>query len=422
MDKFVIQGGASLHGSIPTSGSKNSALPALAAALLTDEEVVLERIPRVRDIRTMERLLVDIGSDIAVDETTPGRVVLNTKSIVSPEAPYELVKTMRASSLVLGPLVARAGRARVSLPGGCAIGARPINFHLAGLEHLGAKISQEHGYIEAVADGGLKGSHVVFDRITVTGTEDILMAAVLAEGETILENAAREPEVVDLVHMLRKMGAKIEGEGTGEIHVQGVSKLNGVTHEIIPDRIEAGTFVIAGAITGSELTVTECMPHHQGALIAKLAEAGVTVTVVDDTTLRVEKPDGSLRHADMTTEEYPGFATDLQAQYMALMTQADGISIVTETIFENRFMHAQEMMRMGANIRLDGRQAIIAGRSRLTGAGVIASDLRASASLVLAALAAKGQTVIDRVYHIDRGYEKIESKLASVGANIRRID
>jgi UDP-N-acetylglucosamine 1-carboxyvinyltransferase len=422
MDKFVIQGGAPLHGSIATSGSKNSALPALAAALLTDEEVVLERIPRVRDIRTMERLLVDIGSEIAIADEPEGRVTLNTKTIVSPEAPYELVKTMRASSLVLGPLVARAGRARVSLPGGCAIGARPINYHLAGLEHLGAKISQEHGYIEASAPNGLQGAHVVFDRITVTGTEDILMAAVLADGETILENAAREPEVVDLVHLLRKMGAQIEGEGTSVIRVKGVSKLHGAKHEIIADRIEAGTFIIAGAITGSELTITDCVPEHLSALIAKLAEAGVTVTEVAPTTLRVERMTGSPKPADMTTEEYPGFATDLQAQYMALMTQADGISIVTETIFENRFMHAQELMRMGANIRLDGRQAIIAGRSRLTGAGVIASDLRASASLVLAALAAKGETVIDRVYHIDRGYEKIEAKLAGAGAKITRVE
>ncbi len=422
MDKFVIEGGAPLHGSIATNGSKNSALPALAAALLTDEEVVLQRIPRVRDIRTMERLLVDIGAEIAVDDDDAGTVVLNTKSIVSPEAPYELVKTMRASSLVLGPLVARAGRARVSMPGGCAIGARPINFHLAGLEHLGATIAQEHGYIEAVAPNGLKGAHVVFDRITVTGTEDILMAAVLASGETILENAAREPEVVDLVLLLRKMGAQIEGEGSSTIVVQGVSKLHGATHEIIADRIEAGTFVIAGAITGGEVSVTGCVPEHLGALIAKLAEAGVTVTQTDATTLHVAPTGGVLHPADMTTEEFPGFATDLQAQYMALMTQADGISIVTETIFENRFMHAQELMRMGANIRLDGRQAIIAGRSRLTGASVIASDLRASASLVLAALAAKGETVIDRVYHIDRGYEKIEAKLAAAGAKIRRVE
>jgi UDP-N-acetylglucosamine 1-carboxyvinyltransferase len=418
MDKFVIEGGTPLHGRIATNGSKNSALPALAAALLTADTVVLERIPRVRDIRTMERLLVDIGSEIELDEE---RVTLKTAKIVSPEAPYELVKTMRASSLVLGPLVARAGRARVSMPGGCAIGARPINFHLAGLEHLGAKISQEHGYIEAIAPDGLKGAQVVFDRITVTGTEDILMAAVLADGETVIENAAREPEVVDLAHLLQKMGARIEGEGSGVIRVQGVSTLHGATHEIIADRIEAGTFIIAAAISKGGIKVTGCVPEHLNALTAKLAEAGVRVIQVDDSTLEVES-NGELRPVDMITEEYPGFATDLQAQYMALMTQADGISIVTETIFENRFMHAQELMRMGANIRLDGRQAIIAGRSRLTGAGVIASDLRASASLVLAALAAKGETVIDRVYHIDRGYEKIEEKLSGAGAKIRRVD
>src|ERR1022692_2001269 len=285
MDKFVIEGGVPLHGTIATSGSKNSALPALAAALLTDEEVVLQRIPRVRDIRTMERLLIDIGSEIAVDEE---RVTIRTAKIVSPEAPYELVKTMRASSLVLGPLVARAGRARVSMPGGCAIGARPINFHLAGLEHLGARISQEHGYIEAVAPNGLKGAQVMFDRITVTGTEDILMAAVLADGETVIENAAREPEVVDLAHLLRKMGAQIEGEGTSVIRVQGVSSLHGATHEIIADRIEAGTFVIAGAITGGSLKVTGCVPDHLSALTAKLIEAGVHVSQVDDTTLAVE--------------------------------------------------------------------------------------------------------------------------------------
>jgi UDP-N-acetylglucosamine 1-carboxyvinyltransferase len=387
MDKFVIEGGVPLHGTIATSGAKNSALPALAAALLTDETVVLQRIPRVRDIRTMERLLVDIGSEMEIDEE---QVTLNTKKIISPEAPYELVKTMRASSLVLGPLVARAGRARVSLPGGCGIGARPINFHLAGLEHLGAQITQEHGYIEAVAHHGLKGARVVFDRITVTGTEDILMAAVLAEGESIIENAAREPEVVDLAAMLVKMGARIEGAGTSVIRVEGVSKLHGTTHEIIADRIEAGTFVIAGAITGGDLTITGCVPEHLGALTAKLADAGVHVSQTGDDAIRVQG-DGTLQPADMTTEEYPGFATDLQAQYMALMTQAGGISLVTETIFENRFMHAQELMRMGANIRVDGRQAIIAGCSRLTGAGVIASDLRASASLVLAALVAKGR-------------------------------
>jgi len=418
MDRFVIEGGVPLNGEIATSGAKNSALPALAAALLTDEKVVLQRIPRVRDIRTMERLLVNIGSETSVDEET---VTIETPKIVSPEAPYELVKTMRASSLVLGPLVARAGRARVSLPGGCGIGARPINFHLAGLEHLGAKISQEFGYIEAVAEDGLKGGHVVFDRITVTGTEDILMAAVLADGETVIENAAREPEVVDLAAMLVKMGAKIEGAGSSLIRVQGVAKLHGVTHEIIADRIEAGTFVIAGAITGGDLKITGCVAEHLGALVEKLVDAGVKISVLDESTIHVQ-PDGAVRPVDMSTEEYPGFATDLHAQYMALMTQADGISIITETIFENRFMHAQELMRMGANIRVEGRRAILAGRSRLTGAGVIASDLRASASLVLAAMVARGETVIDRVYHIDRGYEKIEAKLSAVGANIRRVE
>ena len=366
----------------------------------------------------MERLLVDIGSEVSIEEE---RVTIHTPKIVSPEAPYELVKTMRASSLVLGPLVARAGRARVSLPGGCGIGARPINFHLAGLEQLGARISQEHGYIEAAAPDGLKGAHIVFDRITVTGTEDILMAAVLAEGETVIENAAREPEVTDTAALLTKMGAKIEGAGTSVIRVQGVAKLGGATHEIIADRIEAGTFVIAGAITGGDLTITGCVPEHLGALVAKLKDAGVDVSQPDATSLRVRK-NGALHPADITTEEHPGFATDLQAQFLALMTRAEGISLITETIFENRFMHALELMRMGANIRIEGRQAIVAGRGQLTGAGVIASDLRASASLVLAALVAKGETVIERVYHIDRGYERIENKLAATGAKIKRVD
>src|SRR5437763_4201932 len=418
MDKFVITGGAVLTGEVHTGGSKNSALPALAAALLTGEVVTLKRIPRVRDIRTMERLLVDIGTKVDIDGET---VRLHTPQIVSPEAPYELVKTMRASSLVLGPLVARCGRARVSLPGGCAIGARPINLHIFGLEQLGARIHQTHGYIEAEAVDGLRGALVHFDRITVTGTEDLMMAAVLAKGETILRNAAREPEVVDLADLLTKMGAKIEGAGTSTIRVQGVERLGGAEHTIIPDRIEAGTFLVAGAITNGDVTVTECVPEHIGALVSKLQQAGVDVTQPTPTSLRV-RGTGRLRSVDMTTEEYPGFATDLQAQYMALMTQAEGIAIIVETIFENRFMHAQELARMGANIRLDGKQAIVAGPRPLTGAGVIASDLRASASLVLAALVARGETVIDRVYHIDRGYEKIEAKLARVGAKIRRTE
>lgn len=418
MDKFVITGGVALKGALATNGSKNSALPALAAALLTDEPVVLHRVPRVRDIRTMERLLVDIGATLDVDGHS---VRMRTERIVSPEAPYELVKTMRASSLVLGPLVARCGRARVSLPGGCAIGARPINLHIFGLEQLGAHIHQAHGYIEAQAPGGLRGAVVHFERITVTGTEDLLMAAVLAKGETILSNAAREPEVVDLAEMLIRMGAKIEGAGTSIIRVQGVDHLGGAEHTIIADRIEAGTFLVAGAITNGDVTVTQCVPEHVGALVSKLQQAGAEVTQPDATTLRV-RGRGGLHSVDMTTEEYPGFATDLQAQYMALMTQAEGIAIVVETIFENRFMHAQELARMGANIRIDGRQAIVAGPRPLTGAGVIASDLRASASLVLGALVAHGETVIDRVYHIDRGYEKIEAKLAAAGARIRRVE
>jgi UDP-N-acetylglucosamine 1-carboxyvinyltransferase len=422
MDKFVIKGGTPLEGEIHTSGSKNSSLPALAAALLTDEPVTLTHVPKVRDIRTMQRLLVDIGTEL---EVTGETVSMVTPKIVSPEAPYELVKTMRASSLVLGPLVARAGRARVSLPGGCGIGARPINLHLMALEALGATITQDHGYIEANAPDGLKGAEVHFDRITVTGTEDLLMAATLASGETVLYNAAREPEVVDLAAMLTRMGAKIDGAGTSTIRVHGVSKLNGIPagepHHIIPDRIEAGTFLIAGAISGGDLLITGCVPDHISALIAKLQAAGIDVTQPDATSLRV-KSNGTIQPVDVTTEEHPGFATDLQAQYMALMTQAQGISLIVETIFENRFMHALELARMGANIRLEGRQAIVAGKSQLSGAGVIASDLRASASLVLAALVAKGETVIDRVYHIDRGYEKIEAKLANVGAQIKRVE
>jgi UDP-N-acetylglucosamine 1-carboxyvinyltransferase len=418
MDKFVITGGTPLKGEIPTGGSKNSALPALAAALLTEEKVTLHRIPRVRDIRTMQRLLVDIGT---VTDVSGESVQLQTPKIVCPEAPYELVKTMRASSLVLGPLVARSGRARVSLPGGCAIGARPINLHIFGLEQLGARINQSHGYIEAVAPEGLRGGSVYFDRITVTGTEDLMMAAVLAKGETVLRNAAREPEVVDLADLLVKMGAQIEGAGTSTIRIQGVDRLHGAEHTIIPDRIEAGTFLIAGAVTGGDLTVTDCNPEHVAALVSKLQQAGVDVTQKNGSSLRVRAA-GRLRSVDITTEEFPGFATDLQAQYMALMTQAEGIAIIIETIFENRFMHAQELARMGANIRLDGKQAIVAGPRELTGAGVIASDLRASASLVLGALVLRGETVIDRVYHIDRGYEKIEAKLAGVGAKIRRVE
>jgi UDP-N-acetylglucosamine 1-carboxyvinyltransferase len=417
MDKFLIHGGVPLEGEIAISGAKNSALPALAACLLTSETVKLQRIPPVRDIGTMQQLLRHAGAEVDVHG---GDVTVRAKDLARPEAPYDLVKTMRASSLVLGPLVARTGRARVSMPGGCAIGARPINLHVAALEQLGAEIHHSHGYVEARAPRGLKGAQVHFERITVTGTEDLLMAAVLAEGETVISNAAREPEVQDLALLLNKMGAKIEGAGTSTIRVRGVSSLHGTGHAIIPDRIEAGTCLIAGAITRGDLLVSGFIPEHVDALASKMRQAGVDVTEAGEGALRV-RASSRLRATDITTEEYPGFATDLQAQYMALMTPAEGISFVSETIFENRFMHTQELARMGANIRVEGRQAIVAGVAELTGAQVIASDLRASASLVLAGLVARGETVVDRVYHIDRGYERIEEKLARVGARIERI-
>jgi UDP-N-acetylglucosamine 1-carboxyvinyltransferase len=417
MDKFRIEGGRPLEGEIAISGAKNSALPALAACLLTEEPVKLNRIPPVRDIRTMEQLLEYAG---AVVEPEGGSVTVRAARLDRPEAPYELVKTMRASSLVLGPLVARTGCARVSMPGGCAIGARPINLHVAALEHLGAKIHQSHGYVEAQAPSGLQGALVHFDRITVTGTEDVLMAAVLARGETVIRNAAREPEVEDLAALLNKMGARVEGAGSSTIRVEGVSRLHGAEHTIIADRIEAGTFLIAGAITQGDLVVSGCVPEHVDALAAKLRQAGVEISLVRPGALRVRAA-GRPRSIDISTEEYPGFATDLQAQYLALMTLGQGISFITETIFENRFMHTQELARMGANIRVEGRQAVVAGIAGLTGAQVIASDLRASASLVLAGLVARGETVVDRVYHIDRGYERIEEKLARAGARIERV-
>jgi UDP-N-acetylglucosamine 1-carboxyvinyltransferase len=416
MDKFKIQGGTPLSGEMRVSGSKNSALPALAACLLSSEPVTLNRIPQVRDIATMQNLLQYTGAQLQVEN---GTVRIEATDLHKPEAPYDVVKTMRASSLVLGPLVARTGRARVSMPGGCAIGARPINLHVQALERLGARIEQSYGYVEAQAPDGLVGGQIHFDRVTVTGTEDVLMAAVLARGETVISNAAREPEVQDLADLLIKMGAKIEGAGTPTIRVQGVDKLSGTEHTIIPDRIEAGTFLLAGAISKGDLVVTDCVPEHVGALLIKMRQAGAEVDDLGDA-LRVRCL-GRPKSVDMTTEEYPGFATDLQAQYMAWMATAQGISFVTETIFENRFMHVLELVRMGANIRTEGRQAIVAGEERLMGTQVIASDLRASASLVLAALVAQGETTIHRVYHMDRGYERIEQKLASVGAKIERI-
>ena len=391
----------------------------MAAALLTDEPVVLENVPQVRDIETTRQLLAAMGAEVELGYgRAQHRTTICCRSLSAPEASYELVKTMRASTLVLGPLVARMGHARVSLPGGCAIGARPIDLHIKGLESLGATIEQDHGYVVARAER-LRGGEVVFDKITVTGTEDLLMAASLADGESILQNCALEPEVVDLASLLNKMGAKIEGAGTSTIRVKGVEKLHGARHRIIPDRIEAGTFVIAAALTGGDLNVANCEPRHLQALLQKLDEVGVKHSEGIDA-VRVMS-NGNLSARDVVTEEYPGFPTDMQAQYMALATQADGISVITENIFENRFMHAQELMRMGADIKLEGRKATVTGKTQLSGAAVQASDLRASASLVLAALVADGETIIDRVYHLDRGYERIEEKLRGVGAQMRRI-
>jgi len=422
MDKFRIRGGKPLHGTVPIAGAKNSALPLMAAALLTPEPVTLHNIPMVRDIVTMAKLLTFMSANVSTAEFPASTYTIHSETLNDAIAPYELVKTMRASILILGPALARSGVAHVSLPGGCAIGARPVDLHLAALEKMGAVIATEHGYIQArVPQGGrLKGAHIVFERITVTGTENILMAAALADGLTILENSAREPEITDLIHLLRKMGSHIEGEGTSTLKIRGVEKLHGAAHSVIPDRIEAGTFLIAGAITNGDLTIAHCAPGHLGAVIAKLQEAGVPVEILDASTIRVH--DGhKLVAADVTTEEYPGFATDMQAQYMALATQAQGTSVISETIFENRFLHASEMIRMGAHITIDGHRAVVRGPAPLSGTVVQASDLRASAGLVLAALVASGETIIDRVYHIDRGYERIVDKLSAVGADIERL-
>ena len=420
MDKFVVRGRNPLLGTIKVSGAKNSALPCMAAAILTEDEVVLENIPQVRDIETERKLLTSMGAEV---ELGYGRAQHRTRikcGILSdPVAKYEIVKTMRASSLVLGPLIARTGIARVAMPGGCAIGGRPIDLHIKGLEAMGATITQDHGYLEARADR-LKGAHIVFDKITVTGTEDLLMAATLADGETVFENCAREPEISDLAALLTAMGAKIEGAGTSTIKVKGVSKLHGAKHRINPDRIEAGTFLIAGAITGGDLNVDCCNPAHLGAVVAKLEACGVKLDVGKDQILVRSGSDG-LKASDVSTEEYPGFPTDMQAQYMALATQVDGATNIIENIFENRFMHVQELNRMGANITVQGRTATVRGKSQLESAAVMCSDLRASASLVLAALVADGETILDRVYHLDRGYEHFEEKLRGVGAQIRRM-
>jgi UDP-N-acetylglucosamine 1-carboxyvinyltransferase len=417
MDKIRVTGGIPLSGRVAISGAKNAALPALAACLLTAETVELENLPYVRDVLTTRRLLTEMGVEAQVRED--GTASIRSSCIRSCEAPYELVKTMRASILVLGPLVGRFGRARVSLPGGCAIGARPVNLHLMGLEKMGATCDVVHGYVEARAADGLSGSHILMDTVTVTGTENLMMAASLARGETVLDNAACEPEIGDLADLLRKMGAIIEGDGTRRIRIQGVPVLHGCHHRIIPDRIETGTFAVAAAITGGDVEIVSCRPDHLAAVLAQLERTGAGIDIGPEK-LRV-RASTAVHSCDVTTSPYPGFPTDMQAQYMALMTQGDGTAVITETIFENRFMHALEMIRMGAEITIEGRSAVVKGGCSLTGASVLASDLRASASLILAGLVARGNTIIDRVYHLDRGYYHIEEKLARLGAQIERV-
>lgn len=420
MDKFLIRGGQPLEGKISISGAKNSALPCLAATLLTGETVTLRNVPYVKDLITQRRLLEDLGATVLTPELHTHKIT--AKNIEVFEAPYELVKTMRASVLALGPLLGRFGQAKVSLPGGCAIGTRPIDLHLRAFEKLGATVSLEAGNVVARAPRGrLVGADVDFDVVTVTGTENVIMAAVLAQGRTIIHNAAREPEIEDLAELLNKMGAKISGAGTERIEIEGVENLGGTEHTIIPDRIETGTFIVAAAITGGKLEIANCQPAHLASVIEKLRDVGVEIEEINQTTLSVKCCADGLRAKDVTTEPHPLFPTDMQAQYMALMTQAEGDAKITETIFENRFMHASELIRMGANIHISGNTAIVRGKTQLTGAPVLASDLRASASLVLAGLCASGETLIDRVYHIDRGYETIVKKLRSVGANIQRI-
>ncbi len=415
MKTIVINGGRKLKGEVTISGAKNAALPIIAAGLLCEGEHRVSNVPGLVDVSTLGRILRNMG----VSFEQKGRdVVLDSTGLNNPEAPYDLVRTMRASVLVLGPLVARMGKARVSLPGGCAIGARPINLHLMGLEKLGARVEIEHGYVVARAKR-LKGAHVNFDIATVTGTENLMMAAALAEGETILENAAREPEVVDLADALAQMGAKIEGAGTDIIKIHGVERLRPMHYAVMPDRIETGTFVIASAITGGSVTIKDCEPKHLDALLAKVTEAGAEVKT-EDRTLHVA---GSrkIRPVNIKTLPYPGFPTDMQAQFMSLMALTDGTSVINETIFENRFTHVAELRRMGADIQIEGRSAVVKGVAKLSAAPVMATDLRASASLILAGLAAEGQTTISRIYHLDRGYENIEQKLSVLGADIKRV-
>ncbi len=414
-ERLVIEGGVRLEGTVGASAAKNAALPALAATLLTADPVIFENLPRLADVGTICRLLERLGAEIVL--TDAGQAQVRVSQVTRHEAPYELVSTMRASVLVLGPLLARTGRARVALPGGCAIGLRPIDQHLKGLARLGADIRIENGYVVAQASR-LKGAWFTADLVTVTGTENLMMAAALADGTTVIENAAREPEVGDLASLLRVMGAKVEGDGTGRIEIQGVPELGGGRHRIIPDRVEAGTLLAAGAITGGDVTVTDVAPQHLSAVLAKLEESGAHLEV-RDRSIRVRAP-ARPGPADVITQPFPGFPTDMQAQIMSLFGLSDGISRITETIFENRFMHVAELCRMGARIETDGATAVVRGVPRYQGAPVMASDLRASAALVLAGLAAKGRTEISRVYHLDRGYERLDRKLADLGARIWR--
>ncbi|MFC5521263.1 UDP-N-acetylglucosamine 1-carboxyvinyltransferase [Polaromonas jejuensis] len=422
MDKLLIKGGNSLAGTVEISGAKNAALPELCAALLTADSVTLENVPALQDVATMLKLIRNMGVQAERSQARPSTVTLNAGALSSPEAPYELVKTMRASVLALGPLLARFGEATVSLPGGCAIGSRPVDQHIKGMQAMGAEIVVEHGYMIARLPAGqkrLKGASITTDMVTVTGTENFLMAATLAEGETILENAAQEPEIGDLAEMLIKMGARIEGHGTRRIRIQGVERLHGCTHQVVADRIEAGTFLCAVAATGGDVVLKAGRADHLDAVIDKLREAGAVITAGDGF-IRIQAS-GRMKAQSFRTTEYPGFPTDMQAQFMALNAIAQGASAVTETIFENRFMHVNEMVRLGAKIQIEGKVAVMEGVEKLSGATVMATDLRASASLVIAGLVAQGETMVDRIYHLDRGYDQMEAKLRGIGADIERV-
>ncbi|HVT35904.1 MAG TPA: UDP-N-acetylglucosamine 1-carboxyvinyltransferase [Nevskiaceae bacterium] len=417
MDKFVIKGNGPLKGEVAASGAKNAALPIMCAALLSDAPLHLTNVPKLWDIGTCRKLLAQMG--VSVEEPKPHELIINAKPIKTHIAPYELVRTMRASILVLGPLVARRGEAHVSLPGGCAIGARPVDLHLMGLKAMGAEIKVEGGFVHAKAKK-LKGARIMFDTVTVTGTENLMMAATLADGETVLENAAREPEVVDLARCLRAMGAKIEGDGTTTIRIKGVKKLHAGEHNILPDRIETGTFLVAGAVTRGKVKVTHTDPALLDAVLVKLQQAGAVIRTGNDF-IELDMKGQQPKAVNIHTMPHPGFPTDMQAQFMALDCLADGVGVIKETIFENRFMHAQELLRLTADIRLEGNTAVITGKERLIAAPIMATDLRASASLVIAAMGADGETFIDRIYHMDRGYEDIEGKLAALGARIKRV-